>query len=152
MGRKSLEYVVLMSGKSTPGPGSRLDDDISWDEETLGQAWSDGRIAWQVPITGRQFVTHLQRACLGLSTGGRCRLGLASGSVALASVKTGGLAWAGPSAGKSRSNRVELGVFVCPLLALLEACQLLSHRPKQIPGPCPESRTGERFTIQVGCV
>lgn len=60
-------------------------------------------------ITGKQFVTHLQRLSLDLYVA--CsRLGLASSSVASAPVGTGRLAWAGPSAGKSRGSRLELSV------------------------------------------
>lgn len=35
MRRKSLDYVVLMSGENTQ---TRLDADINWDEETPGQS------------------------------------------------------------------------------------------------------------------
>lgn len=36
-------YCTDISGEH-PGPRSRLDADITWDEETLGQTWNDGRV------------------------------------------------------------------------------------------------------------
>lgn len=63
-----------------------------------------------------------------------CRLGLASGSVALASVKTGGLAWAGLFAGKSRGDRVELSVFVpCWSCLKLASCCPIGPSKSQDP-------------------
>lgn len=64
-----------------------------------------------------------------------CRLG----SVAPASVRIGGLAWAGPSAGKSRGYRVELSVLVScwPCLQLASCCPIdpsKSQGPAQSPG------------------
>lgn len=68
-----------------------------------------------------------------------CRLGLASSSVAPASVRAGGLAWAGPSAGKSKGYRVKLSVLdpCWPCLQLASCCPIgpsKSKGPAQSPG------------------